>query len=404
MNLQGLEIFKSKEKNDTGSVLKVWKIIKDVLLKIKQTLENSSKYTTKLDLETKEILTKAYMLDAIFNPLKDKNDAVWDLEWFDFSGVDESFLYNVNALNEWIENELYYHTPSIWVFFQWTPLFLNHNYVQALWAQNEESLKKDIIDWVALDKYYDEWYAEKAKIAVWKLLEWKWYKNLILKTKERKTTDGRNIDSKILCWNSFWNIKWLEIRIWNDVTEWTFNKTEKNLEWFEWLHLETLKLILWYEEKISGLMKLDNDSRNKLIIFSYLSIILDKIWNHWQFLMNVTIEDWEEYKMDFNTNYSSALKRDQTEIEEKIKDWTLWEETYDTDSMSLIKWLMVCLIEDWYYVAEFPLKDKYGKSKIYSWLRFLIQDKDFNINRTFWIGTNAISKDNAELKKFLKWF
>lgn len=409
MDVQHLEIFKSKERNDAGSVLKVWKIIKDILLKIKKTLENSSQYTRELDLETKEILTKAYMLDAIFNPLKDKTNTTWDLdwlEWFDFTSSGMWDLWwSIDDLNEWIENEIYYHTPSIWVFFQWTPLFLNHNYVAALWAKNEETLKQDIIDWIALDKYYDEWSAPKAKLAVSKLLQWEWYKDLILKTKERTTQNGKIIPSKTLSWNSFWNVKWLEIRIWNDLTEGSFNKNEASWEWFEWLHLETGKFILTYTRKINGLISLDNDSRNKLIIFWYLSTILDKIWNNWQFLMNVTIEDSAEYKMDFNTNYSSSLKRNQAEIEQKIKDWTLWPETYDTDSMSLIKWLMICLKDDWYYVAEFPLKDKDGKSKIYSWLRFLIQDKDFNINRTFWIGTNAISKDNAELRRFLKgWF
>lgn len=393
MEAKDLEVFKNERKNTTGSILQVWKIIKGTLWEIKKILIQNNCYSEEIENDSKEILTRAYMLDALFNPLQSKDNAEWDLNEFDFTQNYMTVLWNLDEIDESIENEIYYLTPSIWVFFQWQPLFLNHNYIEALWAESEASLKADIKNGIALKKYYKVWDDIKAIEAVSKLSAWEWYKNLELTTKKWK----------ILSWNSFWSREWLEIRIWNDITEWTFNKRENNLEWFSGINLETRRFILQYASKINSLIWLNLDMKNKLIIFWILSNILDKIWNDWQFLMNITLDDKKEYEMLFNTNYAFALKRHKTEIEAKIKNQTLWSETYDEDTILLIKWLMMCLKDDGYYVADFPLKDKNGKWKIYSWLRFFIQDKDFDINRTFWIGTNAISKDNAEIRKFLNW-
>jgi hypothetical protein len=46
-----------------------------------------------------------------------------------------------------------------------------------------------------------------------------------------------------------------------------------------------------YAKKIDGIIRLNFDLRNTLNAYGFLSNILDKIWNQWQFLMNVTLED-----------------------------------------------------------------------------------------------------------------
>lgn len=388
MKQQHLEFFKSIEWHNSWSVLKTWDTIKSVLLKIKQILEKEAKYSQELENIIKDILTRAYMLDKIFNPLKDENDTVWDLSWSD---IWWEFVKNTDNKEK---NPIYYHTPSIWIFFEWKPIFLNHNYIEALWAKDEEELKKDIIEWKAIDKYYKEESQKIARNAVSELLKWNQYKNLELTTKEWN----------ILSWNSFWNTSWLEIRIWNDITHWIFKNTTTQVnENFEWIQINTKKLILDFIIKINNIIDVGNNNKNILIVFWILSTILDKIWNEWQYLMNLTISDKEDFEMLFNNNYTTALGRPKDEIEIKAKDKTLWDETYDEETLMLIDGLINSLKNDWYYVSEFPMINKNWRSRTYSWLRFLIEDNDFWLNRTFWIWTNAVSKDVADIRKFLEW-
>lgn len=190
--LDRLKSFKSKETSHNWDILQAWVLVKEVLLKIKKILENHWEYNENIEDLTKEMLTRAIMLDTIFNH-------IYELSW-----PDEN--WNTTILSE--SSELYYHTPAIWIFFNWVPVFLNNNYVRALWAENVDTLKQDIIQKKALEKYYIPESQSVAKTAVLKLVFWKWYKDLKLTTVWWKT----------ISWNSFWKKDWLEIRIWNDIT------------------------------------------------------------------------------------------------------------------------------------------------------------------------------------------
>ena len=377
--LDKLKSFKSKEISHNWDILQAWFLIKEVLLKVKNILENHWEYNEKIELLTKGILTRAIILDTIFNHLFEVGYP--DSEW-------RNFILDEN-------NDLYYQTPAIWVFFNWDPILLNRNYIEALWAEDLETLKKDIIQTKALEKYYTPESQWTAKNAILKLRFWEWYKDLKLTT----------IWWKTISWNSFWKKDWLEIRIWNDITYWTFKNTkiwniidEKNLT------LKTNQIIDSYIYQVWKIINIDPSSIGKLMTFKSLSEILDKVWNDGQFLMNITFEKNEKVKnkMIYNNNYLNAIWLDFKELEKKIIDGTLYKDHYKKDTEILIKWLWETLEEDWYYISDFTMLDKNKVPKNYSWYRKLIIDKDLWINRTFGIWNNAISKDNAEIINFLE--
>lgn len=398
LNVQQLDAFKRISANTHGTELNVTKVVKDVLLKAKRALESKWQLSYELDYDIKSILTRAHMLDGIFNPLF-YNDASWEMTLnLDFTDSDiQKTIVNFNLLNDdpseesKEENLVYYHTPAVWVFFKWKPIFLNFNYVEALWAHGEQELKFDIEQWLALEKYYIEECVSYAKEAIQKLSNGEWYKNLILITKTWKK----------ISWNSFWSKDGLEIRIGNDITEWKFKSHQSYSNEYEGLDLNTMDLVKWFLRKVNGILGVDMELNTKLALFGILGTIIDKVWNSGQFLMNVTITDEADASMLFNARYSDALKRTKDEIVLTEKD-ALWKQTYDEETIRLIQWLFATLQTDGYYISEFPMKDKHGKRSTYSWLRFLVEDKDFWINRTFWIGTNSMSKDDAELAEFLR--
>lgn len=376
--LDRLKSFQSKEKSNTWDILQAWVIIKEVLIKIRDVLENHWEYSEKIESMSKDILTRAMILDTIFNHL-------FEISWPDLD-------WNTNILSE--SSDLYYHTPAIWVFYNWNPIFLNRNYFEALWAEDLGTLKKDIIEGKALTKYYIPESQDVAKTAVLKLKHWERYKDLKLTTTSWKT----------ISWNSFWKTDWLEIRIWNDVTYWTFKRTEiwsNNVE--ENTSLKTKQLINSYIIEVSKIMDLNIIDKTKLVIFSMLCEILDKIWDDWQYLMNITVEKDEvaTERMFWNNNYLNAMWLTYDQIREKIKNNTLYRDHYRKDTESLIKWLWETLKEEWYYISDFTLLDSNKTPKNYSWYRKLIEDNDLWIHRTFWIWNNAISKDNAEIMRFL---
>ncbi len=377
--LDKLKSFKSKEISHNWDILQAWILIKEVLLKVKDILENHWEYNEKIEFLTKGMLTRAIILDTIFNHL------------FEISYPDSE--WNTFILDE--NNDLYYQIPAIWVFFNWEPIFLNRNYIEALWAKDLKTLKEDIIQKKALEKYYTPESQWTAKDAILKLGFWEWYKDLKLTTVLWKT----------ISWNSFWKKDWLEIRIWNDITYWTFKNTkiwdvinEKDLT------LKTSQIIDSYIYQVWKIINIEPSSIGKLMIFKSLSEILDRVWNDGQFLMNITFEKNEKAKnkMICNNNYLNAIWLSFEELEKKVIDGTLYNEHYKKDTESLIKWLWETLKEDWYYITDFTMLDKNKVPKNYSWYRKLIVDKDLWINRTFGIWNNAISKDNADIINFLE--
>lgn len=389
MEISQIESFKKPTQAPIeATILKAWDTIKLTLFRVHIILNNNNSNSNEIISLIKEILTRAYILDKLFNPIEKKHDD-WD------------FLLTssqINWLNLWEnhyqedeleENEIYYHTPSIWIFFNWKPIFLNHNYVEALWATDEETLKQDIIDGIALEKYYEEDSVWVAKNAVSRLKKWDWYTNLILVTKKWKK----------ISWNSFWSNDWLEVRIWNDITLWQFKNTSIQwLEQYDWITLNTEKIVRTFIEKVNHI--LNDDDKKRLEVFIYLSKVLDTIWNNWQFLMNTTEMLDPNYKMLFNWNYAKALKRTKDDIIQKSQNRKLWEVTYDSETLSELDDLMERLHNDWYYIHDFPMIDSEWRKKVYSWLRFIIEDFDFWIHRTFGIWNNTISKVTAELEKY----
>lgn len=380
MEIQKLWTFKNPEWKNV-SILQTANIIKWVLLRIQDILSIHGIENTDIKNEMKNILTRAHMLDRIFNPL------VWEKK-DDIGVFDIGDVYSNNLEN----NEIYHHTPSICVFLHQQPIFLNHNYIHALWAHNEDELKKEIIDGIALERYYTPESAKKASEALARLEKWEWYTNLVLETKTGKK----------ISWNSFWGIDGFQIRIGNDIshgeyTQNTWLSTHPGIE------LNTADYIKYFVMKVEFHLQHEiiPQDKNTLELFWVLSTILDIIWKNGQFLMNITLNDEAEVPMVFNSKYVEALKRTKEDILEKAKNKTLWKETYDDETFLLITWLVESLKKYGYYMSEFPMKDSEGKKKIYSWLRFWIRDEDFWIDRTFWIWNSAISEGDRWLNDFL---
>lgn len=75
----------------------------------------------------------------------------------------------------------------------------------------------------------------------------------------------------------------------------------------------TQRTILNYIHIIRSLIEFDDEKKQEiivpLVIFSYLSQVLDRVWNDSQYLMNLTIEEEEGTgkTMICNNNYLNAL-------------------------------------------------------------------------------------------------
>lgn len=360
--------------NVMWDTLKLSEIVKRVILRVE---EVTWKWFRE---ENKDLIIKASILDAIFNSLL--KDRV----------IDKAFHHT-----EWEKNSLYYYTPSIWVFYRWIPVFLNQNYVEALWAEDLETLKRDLENSnLAFEKYYTPESAEEAKRRKTELAEWKVYSEIVLETKTWNK----------ISWNGFWSgWNWLEIRLWNDVTYWKNQNTDTNdkrLETYTWNELSTQLLIQSFTNRVRDIIT-DAELRN-LTIFYHLSAILDRVWNNWQHIMNITDfnEDDKQVIRLLNSRYSRALKRDGSEVIEKSHDGSLWKESYDADTKTLIDWLTKILLKEWHYIHDFPMIDSSWVKKMYSWARLLIQDPDFWIKSSFWIWNHTVSKWDAELNAFLE--
>lgn len=355
-------------------------VIKPILLRVRWILDDEK--TKEL---SKEILTLSYIIDTIFSSKLTKEESIF-LEGF----------------SEWNDNnKLYHHTPIIWIFYKWEPIFLNRNYVEALWAENIEILKQHINNWIALEKYYTQESFLLAKEAVSLLKKWEWYKNLELETK----------DWKLISWNSFWSNTWLEVRVWSntwlemrvwqDITHWTFQRKEQDtLD--NWLSLDSINTINTFLIRVNQIIT--PEEINKLKIFAMFCEILEKIWKDWQYLMNITVDekDWKNRDFIFNTNYLNALWFTLEEINFLINNNLLYDKIYTEEELFLIKWLFKVLKDNWYYIEDFRLRDKNWELKTFSWFRQLIEDKDFWLNRTIWIWTWAKSIDIANLEDLMK--
>jgi len=355
-------------------------VIKPILLRVRWILDDEK--TKEL---SKEILTLSYIIDTIFSSKLTKEESI--------------FLEGISEWND--SNKLYHHTPIIWIFYKWEPIFLNRNYVEALWAENIEILKQHINNWIALEKYYTQESFLLAKEAVSLLKKWEWYKNLELETK----------DWKLISWNSFWSNTWLEVRVWSntwlemrvwqDITHWTFQRKEQDtLD--NWLSLDSINTINTFLIRVNQIIT--PEEINKLKIFAMFCEILEKIWKDWQYLMNITVDekDWKNRDFIFNTNYLNTLWFTLEEINFLINNNLLYDKIYTEEELFLIKWLFKVLKDNWYYIEDFRLRDKNWELKTFSWFRQLIEDKDFWLNRTIWIWTWAKSIDIANLEKLME--
>lgn len=355
-------------------------VIKPILLRVRWILDDEK--TKEL---SKEILTLSYIIDTIFSSKLTKEESI--------------FLEGISEWND--SNKLYHHTPIIWIFYKWEPIFLNRNYVEALWAENIEILKQHINSWIALEKYYTQESFLLAKEAVSLLKKWEWYKNLELETK----------DWKLISWNSFWSNTWLEVRVWSntwlemrvwqDITHWTFQRKEQDtLD--NWLSIDSINTINTFLIRVNQIIT--PEEINKLKIFAMFCEILEKIWKDWQYLMNITVDekDWKNRDFIFNTNYLNALWFTLEEINFLINNNLLYDKIYTEEELFLIKWLFKVLKDNWYYIEDFRLRDKNWELKTFSWFRQLIEDKDFWLNRTIWIWTWAKSIDIANLEKLME--
>ncbi|MBW7955075.1 hypothetical protein H3C61_04655 [Candidatus Gracilibacteria bacterium] len=381
--VEKLNCFKDS-KNKTSTSLQVGNVVKEVLLKIDTLLKNSGATDDFLLTEKKEILLRAYMIDKLFNPigeLSNNGDQIINL----FDGLD-------NGTNPKVKNEIYHNTPSIGIFYKGNPIFLNHNYIDALDAENEEVLKNDLIN-KSLDKYYTKESVEIARESIKKLSEGEKYFNLFLET----------INGRKLSWNSFGFNNGLEIRVGNDISYGTYGNSD-NLDnnKFDGFNFDTGFIVNSFIKRVERVLHkpLESKEKNILTLYGFLSKILDIIWNEGQFLMNITSLNDLNY-IKFNERYAKAIKMHQGEIIEKYKNNSLWSELYDDNTLMLIEGLYTILKEMGFYIADFSMKDNFGKKRNYSWLRFKIEDKDFSIDKTFGIGNYALSKEDDYIKKYL---
>lgn len=313
-----------------------------------------------------DIQIRAFMLESLFKDFSKNNK---DLNLWDIRDIDSS--------------EYYHFRPLVGIFYKWKPIFLNQNYVQWLWAESLSQLKEDIENGVVYEKYYEEWSDELAKEHVSKLKKWEWYKNLVLITKSWR----------IISFNSFWSIDWLEIRIWEDITNWRLNENEKNQnsENENEFELKTDLLINEFKSQVNDLVKLPEKINSIFETFWYISKILDTIWNDWQFLMNYTVQKWDNpKKIVYNKKYHSALP-------DKSKSWD-FSQTYWVEKANEIESYINMWKTYGYYVEHFTMWDK-----VYWWLRAVLSNKakkDTTIS--FWMWTDVISNEDQYILEQLK--
>ncbi|MDD5769785.1 MAG: hypothetical protein PHE25_02355 [Candidatus Gracilibacteria bacterium] len=376
----------SEDTNTMGDTLRVAELVKSVFLKVQKVLEtrNSELLNKEALMETmKRLLTKAYMLDITFNALP--NDRVGSFGIFSLGEKEEG------------ENSLYDYTPSIGVFLDGIPVFLSQNYVEALGADDLETLKKEIKDGTYLDRYYTKKSAIKARDFLADLKDGGSYAELILETET-----GNKIS-----WNSFGSsngTNGVEIRLGNDITHGVKKGTDTNdisLSQYNGITLDTQKEIQDFANQVSSILD-ENDFKN-LAIFYHLSAILDRVWNDGQHIINTTEINLDgTSKMgEFNTRYARALKRNKNEIIQMSEAGNLWTETYDEKTMFLISGLMETLKNDGYYKESFGMLDRERVKKWFNWFRALIKDKEFGINATFGIGNNTVSEEDNLLNSIL---
>lgn len=379
--IEWIKLFEKSEKSTSWDLLKCGQVIHQTLKNVQNALEQKWKYNKELQEMSQTILTRAIMLDSIFNHIHEV--------WF----PNEENIREVEAES----SDLYHLTPAIWVFYRGQPVFLNRNYVEALWGERVEEIKSEINDGTVMQNRYTPESGFIAKEAVERLNKWEQYKDLILATQW----------GRILSWNSFGKKGMLEIRLGNDITHGRFqSETEnKNTPFEKRTSLKTQKIVGEFIGKVSHIIPLSANDQTKLYVFFLLSEILDKIWDDGQYIMNMTDETKsqnDETRMICNNNYLEALGLNYDQIIAKIKKGTLYNDHYSPETLALIKGLWKTLEKEWWYIEEFPLIDSKKTHKTYTWYRNLITNKEMWIQRTFWIGNNAIPADIVELLKWIE--
>lgn len=377
--IEWIKLFEKSEKSASWDLLKCGQVIHQTLKNVQNALEQKWKYNKELQEMSQTILTRAIMLDSIFNHIHEV--------WF----LNEENIREVEAES----SDLYHLTPAIWVFYRGQPVFLNRNYVEALWGERVEEIKSEINDGTVMENRYTPESGLIAKEAVERLNKWEQYKDLILATQW----------GRILSWNSFGKKGMLEIRLGNDITHGRFqSETEnKNTPFEKRTSLKTQKIVGEFIGKVSHIIPLSANDQTKLYVFFLLSEILDKVWDDGQYIMNMTDETKSQddaTKMICNNNYLEALELTYDQVIEKIKNGKLYNDHYSPETLVLIKGLWNTLEKEWWYIEEFPLIDAKKQHKTYTWYRKLITNKEMGIQRTFWIGNSAIP---AYIIELLKW-
>ena len=366
-------------KSDLWDTVKVWDFVKDRVFK----LLPPEKLNREDNLEIKSIISELvllwYMFDKIFNHIPENN---WDLN------IDNW----VFSLEEKINELSYYGLPIVGVFQNWQPIFLNWNYVKALWSKNVNEVRENIEKRIALATYYEPNSAREAHSRLSWLKVWQWYKWLKLVTKEWKT----------IIWNSFPISNWFEVRIWTDVThnnwELLLPLDDKNIN--DWLSLDVSSIINETSNSITKILPMSD-----LKFLDYLKVLLESfetIWKNWQFLMNST-NTLNKTDMFYNPRYLQSTWLTTTEIDEKLRDWTLWPDLYSPETMLLINARLSELKSNWHYFDTFPMIDQKTKKWVdYAWARFLISIKELWVERSIWIWSPTKSKAEFELDKWFR--
>ncbi len=371
------------EEKSTGSKL----LLTPFIWEFSQTIQDILK-TDKKDPELQNMIEQLWYfseaMEHISNPiLAEDTQEYYLLENDDESDFDLWEIWEDISQESISENLIYDHTPMIAFFFQWKPVFISHNYMQAFWYNSLSVIQSDILSGKILQNYTPE-SEHRAKEAIMRLRRWEKYRDLELHLK----------NGKIIKWNSYGDSA-LEIRIWIDVTE---AQNQDILSGsFPWFHMNTNDLITnirwrlrWY---------ISNTDIIKLEIIREILNAFTYIWNEWPYLMNIIVDKGEEKIYLPNKNCSNAYKLPCLKMQEKHRKWTLFTQHYDEETQYLIEGLLRSLYENpGYYLETFPLIDNDWQRKVYNWFRHRLSIKGGSIG----IGRDFFDKWFEQLLRDLK--
>ncbi len=371
------------KRTSSWDIIKSHEIIEDTLTEIRKILSNKVQFFNeslieKIRILEQLILTRAYWLDMLSNPI---------------NGISDNNTLNVVTpplLAVFLKEKNIKNSTSN------NPLILTPGYVEWIWASSLRELLLAIKENKVLETYYVE---ESAKIAnnfLAKLENLKWYEWLILELKNWKKISWNSVWLE----DNFWGLSnSFQVRVWTNVTNWEFNQWLK-LAWKNnWINLDTSLVILEYVKNVNKILNIWIPEKllYRLFFFRLIARTLDFAWNKSQFIMNFTNtkvkhttipeeNPWlilPEKWISFNWLYPWALGLTRDETITRINNWTLFQSIYWDTETALINELM----KNWNYCSDFNLKTPDWETRTFSWVRrsdCLWGEYKMSI----WIGTN----------------